>query len=138
MEDEKLGRISQEIKEKQAAAVKDAVRITLEQLHELEKIKNGLQEQIRLLKFDLMDLKEGRLDRIHERQCVNAKCKETSMLYVLKDSTNTKENNPWYVSYNIKYTLPNCMETSISVNNSCAKMHASGTYVLKDGTIKYL
>ena len=134
--EQKLVNISQEIKSKQIAAIKDVVRLTFEHLQSLEKMRNILQEQIKILKFDLVDLKEGRLDRINERQSMNEACKGISILKVSKDEEE-KGNNPWYINYGITFSLDG-VPISIYINNSITKMHASGSYKLKDGSIKYL
>lgn len=135
MENEKLTKIGQDIKAKQVSAIKDVIRLTFEQIQSLEKIRNGLQEQIKVLKLDLIDLKDGRLDRVHERQVMSETCKTTSILEILKKDNN--EKNPWYVDYEIKYILDS-IETTIRINNSITKTHAAGSYKLKDGSIRYL
>lgn len=135
--EQKLVNISQEIKSKQIAAIKDVVRLTFEHLQSLEKMRNILQEQIKILKFDLVDLKEGRLDRINERQSMNEACKGISVLQIVKNDDNQKAGNPWYINYGITFSLDG-VPISIYINNSITKMHASGSYKLKDGSIKYL
>lgn len=137
MENDKLNKISQEMKAKQAEAIKNIVRLTLEQVQSIEIVRNGLQEQLKILKFDLIDLKEGRLDRIYERQETNENCKNISILKVSKNNINNSENNPWYINYQVAYNLDNAQIITL-INNSITKIYASGTYKLKDGVIKYL
>ena len=137
MENDKLNKISQEMKAKQAEAIKNIVRLTLEQVQSIEIVRDGLQEQLKILKFDLIDLKEGRLDRIYERQETNENCKNISILKVSKNNINNSENNPWYINYQVAYNLDNAQIITL-INNSITKIYASGTYKLKDGVIKYL
>ena len=137
MDNDKLNKISQEMKAKQAEAIKNIVRLTLEQVQSIEIVRNGLQEQLKILKFDLIDLKEGRLDRIYERQETNENCKNISILKVSKNNINNSENNPWYINYQVAYNLDNAQIITL-INNSITKIYASGTYKLKDGVIKYL
>lgn len=137
MEEEKLAKISQDIKSKQISAIKDIIRLTFEQLQSLVKTRNSLEEQIKLLKLDLIDLKEGRLDRIHERQDMNEACKDVSILRITKKDDSQSKNNPWYINYEITFNL-DAVPISININNSITKMHAAGSYKLEDGTIRYL
>lgn len=138
MENDKLTKISQEMKQKQISSIKEIICLTFEQLQVLEKMRNRLQEQIKVLKLDLLDLKDGRLDRIYERQCIDESCKETSILGISKKE-GQGEGNPWYISYEIIFNShQEDAPLTIYINNSLTKLHASGAYKLKDGTIKYL
>ena len=134
MESEKLNKIKDDIKQKQVAAVKDAARLTLEKIHAFEKSKNDIQEQLKILKSDLIDIKEGRLDRILERHQVNDSAKEVSVLSI-KKCDNPPGIPPWYEDYLI-FIRSSGSETK--VNCSIVKTHASGTYKMPDGEFKYL
>ena len=135
--EQKLTKIGQDIKQKQISAIKDIIRLTFEQLQALQKMRNSLEEQIKILKLDLIDLKEGRLDRIHERQGMNEACKGISILQIVKKDDSQSKNNPWYINYEITFNLDG-VPLIIQINNSITKMHAAGSYKLKDGTIRYL
>lgn len=137
MENEKLNKMSNDIKQKQVAAIKDIIRLTFEQLQELEKSRNVLQDQIKLLKLDLIDYKEGRLDRIRERQNLAEESKRTSVAQVSRSQSEQREGNPWYINYDITFEVDG-IASSIQLNNSITKMHAAGSYKLKDGSIRYL
>jgi len=134
MENEKLDKIKGEMKAKQVAAIKDGVRLTFEKLEELEKQKDAIQNQIKILKHDLFDLKDGRLDRIAERQGMNGEALGISIVIVSKTPGAQVNVSPWYEDY--------CFTVSggavCTVNNSMMKTHASGSFKLKDGTIRYL
>lgn len=135
MENQKLDDLKKELKAKQIAVIKEAVQQTFEKLEEVEKQKNILQDSIKVLKHDLFDLKDGRLDRILERQNINEEMKSISVIIVTKVTNGALVNtSPWYEDYGFKVlTGEPC-----KINNSTIKTHASGSYKLKDGTIRYL
>lgn len=138
MENEKLDAIKKELKAKQIAIIKESVQLTFEKLEEIEKQKNELQNQIKILKHDLFDLKDGRLDRVLERQSLNDEVKTISVIVVTKPASNGQTQvtatSPWYEDYEFKL-----MEgESCKINNSITKTHAGGSYKLKNGTIRYL
>ena len=133
MESEKLNILKKEIKEKQISFIKDIVKNTLEKIHDLEKEKNVIQNSIKILRHDLFDLKEGRLDRILERQSMEEDIKKISCFEILPSDTLPKNTSSWYVEYIIKYN-----ECEIRLNNSITKINASGSYKIKDDVIKYL
>lgn len=135
MENGKLNDIKKEIKTKQIAVIKEAVQLTFEKLEEAEKQKNTLQNQIKILKHDLFDLKDGRLDRILERQSLSEEVKTISVIAIMKPANGVSANtSPWYEDYEIKVAGGE----SCKINNSMAKTHASGSYKLKDGAIRLL
>jgi uncharacterized protein (UPF0335 family) len=137
MQNDKLDSIKREMKEKQVAVIKEAVQQTYEKLETLEKNKNDLQNQIKILKHDLFDLKDGRLDRVLERQSLNEGVKLISVIVVTKPAPNGQVHNnvsPWYEDYDFQVVGGEVCK----INNSITKTHASGSYKLKDGTIRYL
>lgn len=138
MENDKLNEIKRELKAKQVAVIKEAVQLTFEKLEELEKLKNSMQNQIKILKHDLFDLKDGRLDRILERQNLNEEVKTISIIVVAKiviPNGQAQANvSPWYEEYEFKVLGGE----PCKINNSLTKTHASGSYKLKDGMIRYL
>lgn len=133
MNGNKLDEMKQEIRKKLHDAVKELVQITLDKIHTLEKQKNTLQSDIKILKHDLFDLKDGRIDRILERQDMDARILGISLLQVVRIEGESSKN-PWYIEYLVKYS--NGKE--IKINNSVAKTNAPGSYKMGDGTIKYL
>jgi len=136
MDNEKLNSIAAQIK---AEAIKEIVQLTLEQINELETKKNEIQNKIKVLKHDLFDLKDGRLDRILERQDLTPDVIYSCVVKVNKDVTNKDKGNPWYTDYTVTYvSIKDNTPHLMLLNNSTAKAHASGSYKLKDGSIKYL
>lgn len=134
-----LDKIRRELKEKQLMIIKEAVQLTFEKLEEYELQKNMIQKNIKLLKHDLFDLKDGRLDRILERQAINAEVKSISIIVVSKPASNANVS-PWYEDYdfNVIRSSDKASSEGCKVNNSLTKIHASGSYKLNDGSIRYL
>lgn len=137
MENDKLNKIKEEIKQKQITTIKAAVKETYELLEGMEKQKNDIQNKIRMLKHTLFDLKDGRLDRILERQGLDPCLSEIDPISVKLNNSKASASSPWYVDYDISVR---CAEGTLdcTINNSITKMHASGAYKLNDGTIRNL
>jgi len=135
VDNKKLNDIENDIKTKQKDAVKEIIRLTFERLEELEKSRAAIQDQIKMFKHDLFDMKDGRIDRILERQMMSAPGTGMSLLSIEKKPNGT--DNPWYVEYKVGFDCDG-VKTEILINNSVTKQHAAGAYKLKDGTIKYL
>lgn len=139
MDNGALDNIKRGIKEKQVAVIKEAVQLTFEKLEECEAQKSKIQENIKLLKHDLFDLKDGRLDRILERQAINEEVKSVSVIVVSKPASTGNANvSSWYEDYDFNVIRSGIPAESCKVNNSVTKIHASGSYKLKDGSIRYL
>lgn len=138
MENPQLNKISDEIKQKQISGIKEIVQRTFEQLEALEKTRSSIQEEIRILKHDLFDLKDGRLDRILERQGMNENIDKISVLKISKClNAGRPATNPWYEEYEISYEVDG-IPITFKLTNSFSKAHAAGSYKLKDGSIRYL
>jgi hypothetical protein len=137
MENQKLSQIGQELKQKQIATIKEAVRLTLKKLNDLEEQRNILQDYIKIVKHDLFDLKDGRLDRILERQGLNEEAKKISVFVVMKAET-PAGTPPWYENYTLCVQQDGASTMDCKVNNSVVKIYASGSYKLEDGSFKYL
>lgn len=97
----------QELKEKQISEVKEIVKRTLERLAEVDKDIDKLQERKKYLKLDLEDLKEGRLDRIEERQEKDPKAKNYSLVIIIKEKVIERITSPWYVPYHVTWVDTN-------------------------------
>jgi len=69
---------------------------------ELNKKKNEVDEELRLHKRDLDDLKAGRIDKIKERQEKDEKAREISPIKItLVEINNYQPQKPWYNPYEI-------------------------------------
>ena len=94
-----------ELKEKQIAEVKKIVLKTLEKIEGKTKERDKLSEEIRLLKMDIDDLKEGKIERIVERQEKDPKAKEVAVVIIIKEKE-VGELSPWYWPYQIIWQYP--------------------------------
>lgn len=142
MKNEKETRTSSQSQQPRASEavdiIKDCVKATFEKLNNLDGEIGTLQKIKSSLKRDLVDLKEGRLDRIVERQEIDPVSKAASVLRVeIKVEVNGKSNSPWYVPYFIYLEKFPDGEKAV-VNNSITKINASGSYKLQSGEIKFL
>ena len=76
--------LEEEKTNKQVAEVKKIVTRTLEKLDGVKKEIKKLQDEEKVLKMDIDDLKEGRLDRISERQEKDPEAKKVSVVVIIK------------------------------------------------------
>lgn len=149
-----------ELQERQVSKIKDIVKATLQKISDIDsdidakkvEIKE-LEEQKKFLRLDIEDLKEGRLDRIEERQTTDKKAKKTSVIIVEKE-VHYHHYDRWYEPYKITYIpfpiyptnipLYNGIFSSSAVDNSSVTFTANcsttknnviGTYAVGDKTI---
>lgn len=148
----------QELKDEEKMRIKDVVKATLEKLRKKEIEKHEIDEEIKILRKDIEDMKEGRIDRIKERQDIDVKAKEVSVI-IIKEKIIEKQvplwYQPWIIEVKPQYvpyipvfqttgmaTLTNGFTGNSTVTftstNSNVHMNTSGTYQLSDGTIKYI
>lgn len=95
-----------ETREKQVREVKEIVTKTLEKLDKVQKEIEKLREEERILKLDITDLKEGKIDRIVERQEKDPKAKEVSVVVIIKEKEVVREVSPWYWPYRVIWQEP--------------------------------
>ena len=151
-----------ELKDKQVQEVKQIVLKTLEKIKGQEKIRDEASKKIKILKMDIDDLKDGKLDRIVERQEKDVEAKDISVVIIIREEHN-HYNNPWYVPYRIVWNQPywayalgsttsgnalslaytssgTSMTNAYSGNINCsvAKDATIGTYDLADGRVTYI
>lgn len=60
--------VEQELQSKQLEELKGYFRATLSKIEEKKKEKERIEEELRVLKLDLEDMKNGKFDSIQERQ----------------------------------------------------------------------
>ncbi len=143
----------EELEKKQIDEVKLIVKKTLEKIEKLKKERRELDNKIKILKMDIDDLKEGRLDRIAERQDKDESAKKISVVVIIKEKIIEKVG-PWYVPYIVHWNTPiypteydnkfycgsgstanfNVCDT-VMLTNSVVKNNTVGTYSLDSGTI---
>jgi len=123
----------------QVDLIKRAVRETFHEMKKIEDSLNNLQQIRNALKRDLIDLKDGRLDRIEHRQDIDSISKESSVFTVhQKVEIGGKDKSQWYVPYSILFRKDTDPPTQVTINNSIAKIHAGGACQLDTGEVKYL
>jgi hypothetical protein len=96
------------LREKEIEEVKLIVLETLKKIDRLKKDKKSkqseikeLDEQIKILEADIEDLKIGRIDRIVERQEIDPKAANISVVVIIKEKEIIRE--PWYQPYYIHH-----------------------------------
>ena len=98
--------VEKEAKEKQVAEVKAIVRQTLEKLDGIRKDIKKLQDKKKILELDIEDLKEGKLDRIADRQAIDPEAKKVSVVVIIKEKEVVREVGPWYWPYQVIWQEP--------------------------------
>jgi len=137
-----------ELEETKIGFLKDMVKKTLEAIENLTKEKNKLEEEIKVLKMDIDDLKAGRLDKIEERQNTSELAKRTSKISVKEKEIQIPSQIHSYLPYwqRIYSVTPLYYEATtwtsdgntVTFCSSDCATNVSGTYQLGSGTIKYL
>ena len=89
-----------ELKEKQIEEVKNIVKATLEKIEALKDRKKDIEQEIKILKLDLENFKDGRLDLVEERQKKDKKASEVSVVKVIKEVEHHYYDR-WYEPYKI-------------------------------------
>ena len=124
-----------EFKKKQIEKVKEIVMKTLEKLEDLKKQKKEIEEKIRILKMDIEDLKQGRFDRILERQEKDKKAKEISVVKIEKRDNDYSFDVSYYYPSTTWAITSNVSDTSITLDPYIAKTYTVGTYKVGDKII---
>lgn len=131
-----------EVQEEEIKKIKEIVKAHLQKIDEQQKIKSEADEKIRLLKKDLEDLKEGRLDRIEERHKLEPKAREIRIIEIRKIEKQYIPMQPWYspwvITYSPVYTNPsltyyNGTSGTLTVSGNTFANFTSGTYQLGNG-----
>jgi anaerobic ribonucleoside-triphosphate reductase len=93
-----------ELKDRQVQEVKKIVLKTLEKIKDQEKIRDEASKKVKILKMDIDDLKEGKIERIVERQEKDDEAKNTSVVIIIRETVNNY--SPWYVPYRVVWQEP--------------------------------
>lgn len=126
-----------EAREKAVQEVKRIAQKTLERIESIEKeidkakedVKK-LEDQKKILRMDIDDLREGKLDRIAERQDKDPEAKKISVVLIIKEKTIIREISPWYWPYTVIwqkpyvpsipiYTSPTIYSDNVDGNSNC-------------------
>jgi len=150
-------------KEKQVKEVKEIVKRTLQEIEKLKDEKASIEEKLKILKLDIDDLKQGKLELIKERQDNDKLARSVSVIIIKEKETIREVPSPWYqpwvITWNQVYrdNTPlvfssydtcnsNNLVGSLSVvdsvyddntilTNSIVKDNVIGSYILEDKTI---
>lgn len=95
-----------EARERKVAEVKAIVTETLKKLEQVRQEIKEKQEEERILKLDIEDLKNGKLDLIAERQAKDLKAKEVSVVLIIKEKEVIREVPVYYWPYHIYWQIP--------------------------------
>ena len=134
-----------EVNEENIKRVKELVKSLLKRIVELDSEIKKLQEERKYLKMDIDDLKEGRLDRIEERQKKDEKAKKYAKIKVNRGEIADRDDTSgtWHVPFNVTfydstsstvYTSSQSAADPVVFTNSLVKYATVGTYDI-DGTI---
>jgi len=125
------------LRNQQVDLIKAIAKETLEQLNAVEDELHVLQTKRRFLRMDIEDLKEGRLDRIFERQVGDEEAREVSVVFFEKGQADSRES-PYYWPYIVIWNNGKGNKESVCINCSLARHHTIGTYRLENGKVLHV
>jgi len=120
-----------DLKEEKIKQFKEVILKTLNLLEKKQKTQRDIVKEIQILKADIKDFKEGRLDRIQERQAKDKRASEISVVQIKKGKI-VEGSKYWQQPYDWSNGGTGTWTTGFCSNNT------SGTYVLESGNIKYI
>lgn len=152
------------VKDEKIKWLKELILRTLERIEDVKKTRQEADEQLKILEQDIKDLKLGRIDLIEERQRLNPRAKNASIIKIEKPQpkeTNitiinnhtvanpvviTHEVNRWYQPWTVygagswsdnyaSFATCNGSGVAFTITNSMAKDGVAGTYCLNSGSI---
>jgi len=154
-----------ELEEKNIKELKRVIKSTLLRIKELDAEIKTKQEEKRILKLDIDDFKEGRLDRIEERQAKDKTAKKVAIVRVVKVKEIHHHHDRWYNPYVVTWNTPynpfdntvycgagssqdltfsssgnsgggsSFVGSSFTLTNSVAHDNVAGTYLVSDKPI---
>ena len=72
--------VESEIKQKELAEIKEMFRLVLERIEQKKKEKELIEDELRILKLDLEDLKTGNMDKIRDQQAKSESARAISFV----------------------------------------------------------
>lgn len=94
-----------EAQEKEIAHIKEITKRYLSDIQEYKTKEESIKEKRKILEAELTDLKNGRLDKIKERQETDERCREVSPIIIVAINNNYPLK-PWLNEYYINWRLP--------------------------------
>ena len=122
-----------EQEEKKIKQLKEIILKTLEKLEQKQHEQKALIKEIQILKADVKDFKEGRLDRVKERVEKDPLARKVSVVSIGKKDVDTSSYQHWNVPYVVRYN-----SSEVIMTEGICRNNTSGTYVLASGTIKFI
>lgn len=122
----------------QIATISSAVRAQLNEINEINKQIDALMKRRDYLRMDLNDMREGRLDRIQDRQTKDKAAAEQSVIVVEKDETKAQPGqSPYYVPYKVKLQDGQSPDSFLSthITSAMCRHCVIGSYELDDGRV---
>jgi predicted nuclease with TOPRIM domain len=114
-----------ELLENKVKEVKGFILETLEKIESKKKEKSKIDEELRVLKLDLEDLKQGKFEKIEER-------KEKSLV-----ARNVSVNIPHNYASMVNAVYTTCGQSSITVGSNLIDL-IGGTFTTNSGNSYYL
>lgn len=135
----------EEKEEEKIKYYKEIIKKYLNELEALQKQHRDVVRRMQILKRDIKDLSQGRLDRIQERQKIDPIAAEVSVLKIEPSDSQTATN--WYTSVPCSWTYSatgtssgttQMTTDSITLTGKFCSMNTSGAYELDSGVIKHI
>ena len=144
--------LKEEERKKQFKVIKEAIKGELEKLEEKKKKRRELDQEIKIHKQNIDNIREGRLDLIEERQRKDERAKAVSSIIIEREKIVERPypvpfpNKPWYEPWYVPYKIwcgtaddhtsyINTGTSFMTVNCSVAKDASPGTYELSNGKV---
>lgn len=137
------------VKEKEATKIKAIVKRLLKKKDDLLEEKADVDKKIKYVKMDLDDLKDGRLDRIEERQKKDPDAKKNAVVIIIKEKVIREREvpvSPYYQPYRFIWAteVPDSVTTINAGSagwittsaNSFSGSSTPASYVLTCSTVK--
>lgn len=135
MEKEKIQRAyseaQKEVEEKAIENVKIIIKRTLEELEKAKNDKAKIEEKIKYLKMDLEDIKDGKLSKITERQAIDEKARNYSVV-IIKETEHHYHypSHPyWVMPYRVFWNEVYCKTDNDTLNS---EGFSSGDYTMRE------
>lgn len=131
-----------EMLENRVKEIKGYILETLEKIEEKKKVKERVEEELRILKLDLEDLRNGKFDKIEERLIKSKKARDVSVIqevHFYSASPNFTTISPYTYSSSSSGSCSSSMTLNNLANCSTDWLNlTAGTYPTADGKIFYL
>ena len=132
---------NKDLENNKLAHYKQIIKNLLEKKISLEKEGDEIGEKIRIIKNDIDDFKDGRLDKVEERHRINKEADKVAPIKITIINNNQKTifpTQPWKWDYNVIWDINPNFYPNINNYNYCGTTYANfttGTYSLTGGGI---